>query len=339
MTRARPNRWDKIITQWEGTLGRAFVDSVYNLRSAAHVEQIARMLDAGNIDGAVRATAIDSVSFRPYDKAIADAFEAGGKHTADLIPVQTTPEGFRVVVQFDVRNRAAEYWLKEHSSTQIKGILDDQRAMVRDFLTKGMAAGNNPRTTALDLVGRIGASGRREGGVIGLSSSQVEWVNNYAADLASDDPTAALTRSLRDARFDSAVINASESGEPLAPDLIESMVDSYTNRALRYRAESIARTESMAALHEAQSQAMDQAIESGAVTQDQVSYIWNTAGDDRVRPSHETMDGQEVAMGEMFTTGDGAQLEYPGDPNGPPEEIIACRCWREPSIDFLSNLD
>jgi hypothetical protein len=51
------------------------------------------------------------------------------------------------------------------------------------------------------------------------------------------------------------------------------------------------------------------------------------------------MDGQTVAAGEYFVTGAGNQLEYPGDPNGPPEEIINCRCWREPSIDHLAGIE
>jgi hypothetical protein len=62
----------------------------------------------------------------------------------------------------------------------ITEIVADQKTAVRNFLEAGLAEGANPRTTALDLVGRIsGASGKREGGVIGLTSSQEGWVRNY----------------------------------------------------------------------------------------------------------------------------------------------------------------
>src|SRR6185369_9054534 len=97
--------------------------------------------------------------------------------------------------------------------------------------------GANPRTTALDLVGKIGATGNREGGVIGLTSSQEEWVRNYRAELLSDNPEAALERALRDKRFDRAIMNAANSGEPIPRDLVDKMVNSYKTRALRYRAE------------------------------------------------------------------------------------------------------
>jgi hypothetical protein len=333
------NRFEQLISQWETILGKAFSDSVYALRDQAQIDQIAKMLDRGDIDGAIRAVGLDPVAFRPFDKAITSAFEAGGNYTAGIIPVQRLADGFKVVVQFNIRNPAAEQWLSERSSTQVTQILDDQRVMIREFLTAGMQAGNNPRTTALDLVGRIGASGKREGGVIGLTSSQQQWARNYSTALASDSPKDALTYNLRDARFDRAVIKAAESGESIPSALQDKMLTAYTNRALRYRAETIARSESMAALHEAQQQAMEQAVESGAISQDAVTFTWNTAGDNRVRDAHESMDGQEVAMGEMFIDGDGNQLEFPGDPRAPLETTINCRCWREPSVDFLAGIE
>jgi hypothetical protein len=210
--------------------------------------------------------------------------------------------------------------------------------LVRDHLAAGMAAGENPQSTALDLVGRIGVNGRREGGVIGLTSSQAEWLRNYEAKLRFGTPTDALDYTLRDARFDAAVRRAEESGQPIPEDLIDKMTTTYKNRALRWRAEAIGRTESMAALHEAQSQAMEQAIESGDIPPESVTYVWRATKDKRTRDSHVVMDGQEVKVGEMFVSGKGNLLEYPGDPNGEPEDVIGCRCWRETRVDFLAGL-
>ena len=95
----------------------------------------------------------------------------------------------------------------------------------------------------------------------------------------------------------------------------------------------------MAALHEAQKQSIEQAIESGAVAPESVSMTWRTMKrDKRTRQSHKEMEGQTVKYGEMFTTGLGNELAYPGDPNGPAEDVINCRCWLEPSIDFYAGL-
>ncbi len=51
-------------------------------------------------------------------------------------------------------------------------------------------------------------------------------------------------------------------------------------------------------------------------------YIWRTAGDERVRPSHEALDGQR------FTWAEGSDEGHPGEP-------ISCRCIAEPVLDPL----
>lgn len=336
---SRANRFDQLIDAFDPVLRRAFLESVYNLRDAAHFDQIARMVEAGDLEGAIRAVGLDPVAFRPFDKAMTDAFEIGGNATATVIPVLRDANGFRTIFQFDIRNPNAERWLSERSSTQVKDILDDQRNMIRDYLRSGMEQGLNPRTVALDLVGRVGASGRREGGVIGLTSSQAEWVRNYSAELSSDNPLAALERNLRDKRFDGAVRKAAASGEPIPAELRGKMVDSYENRSLRYRAETISRTEAMASLHESQQQSMEQAVASGAISESAVTFTWRATNDNRTRDAHAVMDGQEVGMGEMFVDGDGNEIEFPGDPNAPIETTANCRCWREASADFLQGVE
>lgn len=296
------------------------------------------MLENGDVPGALRAVGIDPVAFRPFDRSITQAFEAGGEATAAVIPTAVDSAGFRTVFQFSVRNLEAESWLRQYSGYLIKSITDDQLDAVRNFLSARLAEGANPRTTALDLVGRIGSSGQREGGIIGLASSQEEWTRAYRTELESDDPEQALTRALRDKRFDRAVLRASANGEQIPAEQIDSMVQSYTNRALRYRAETIARKETITALHTAQEQSLKQAIDAGVVAQTDLAFVWRTARDSRVRDSHRTMNRQVRKSGMPFTTGAGASLLYPGDPQGPAAETINCRCWREPRVDFLSGI-
>lgn len=331
--------FEQLISDFEPRLQRAFLDSIFNLRDTAHIDQIIRMLENGDVDGALRAVGIDPVAFRPFDKSLTAAFEAGGEVTAAAVPAIRDAEGFRSVFQFSIRNPEAEMWLRNYSGNLISEIVTDQKTAVRNFLEAGLSEGANPRTTALDLVGRVSrATGQREGGVIGLTSSQEAWVRNYAAELSSDNPAAALERLLRDKRFDKSVMKAANSGEPIPQDLIDKMVASYKTRALRYRAETIARKETITALHTAQEQSMQQAISKGAVSADTVTYVWHTAHDSRVRDTHRTMDRQVRKQGQMFVTGGGAHLLYPGDPSGPAAEVINCRCYREPKIDFLAGI-
>ena len=48
--------------------------------------------------------------------------------------------------------------------------------------------------------------------------------------------------------------------------------------------------------------------------------------------SHRAANGQTVGIHEDFIVG-GAALAFPGDPAGPPEEVINCRCVSVPVED------
>lgn len=52
---------------------------------------------------------------------------------------------------------------------------------------------------------------------------------------------------------------------------------------------------------------------------------WLSTSDGRTRPTHRRADTQRVPLNQMFRVGR-ARLLYPGDPTGPPGEVIQCRC-------------
>jgi SPP1 gp7 family putative phage head morphogenesis protein len=84
------------------------------------------------------------------------------------------------------------------------------------------------------------------------------------------------------------------------------------------RAGAIARTETHAA---ANASAQATAELAGVST----SREWVASGGSRTRPSHAEADGQIVGMNEPFIVG-GSPLMYPGDPSGPANLVINCRC-------------
>lgn len=324
------NRWDQLIEHWDGQLRKAFLESVQNISDGARLSHIERMIENGDIEGAVKAVGLDPASFRPFDKTISAAFEAGGVATAELAPA-------RLQFQFNIRNPSAEEWLRRYSGDMIREIYDDQKQMIRDVLRRGMAEGLNPKTVARDLLGLRGPDGHRRGGLIGLTTTQERWASAYQVDLTTD-PVKALTRKLRDKRFDKTIARYVGEEKPLPFELIRKIVASYRGRALRYRAETIARTEAMAALHQAQQEAIVQMLANGAVEAQQVAFIWRTAKDKRVRDTHHTMEGQKRDYGQSFKTGAGVWIRWPGDDAAPASETINCRCWREPKIDFLAGI-
>lgn len=52
---------------------------------------------------------------------------------------------------------------------------------------------------------------------------------------------------------------------------------------------------------------------------------WQATEDERTRHTHDEADGQTVAFADPFIVG-GFSLAFPGDPAGPPQEVINCRC-------------
>ena len=56
--------------------------------------------------------------------------------------------------------------------------------------------------------------------------------------------------------------------------------------------------------------------------------VWIATADDRTRESHLELDGVEVDVDDVFPNG----LEYPGDPNGEPEEVYNCRCTMQTHV-------
>lgn len=82
-----------------------------------------------------------------------------------------------------------------------------------------------------------------------------------------------------------------------------------------WRAQTIARTEVVGGYNGASTIA---ARESGVVGRKE----WLTAHDERVRKSHQRLDGVSVPVDERFSNG----LDHPGDPAGDPSETVNCRC-------------
>lgn len=100
-----------------------------------------------------------------------------------------------------------------------------------------------------------------------------------------------------------------------------------TVRSEAYRARMIARTETISIANGGSRLAYEQ---SKVVEKKE----WLSSRDNRVRPSHVQADGQIKGLKEKFVVG-GFPLDYPGDPNAPPQERINCRCALLPILISL----
>lgn len=316
------DRIEKLLRAWEPRVKAAFLEAVKGLRDRVRLTDLIPLLKAGDVEGAIRLVGLDPAAFRALDRVLEMVFEAGGIDAADGI-------GLRIAPRFDFR--AAQPWLVRHTTGLIAQITEDQRTMIRAVLAPlsagadPMLTGETPQKLALDLVGRVSrVTGRREGGLLGLTREQAGWARNYEAEIGADVPSAkALTRKLRDRRFDRTVRKAIAEDRPIPADLQEKMAAAYRNRTLRMRAETIALNEASTVLHQAQIEAWDQAIARGAVAESNVRRFWITAGDDGVRPTHRAVPGMNkegVGLHQPFQTPKGPTMQ-PGWAFDP-----GCRC-------------
>jgi len=309
----------------------AFLSAVMMAVRRASIAEVEAGVAAYSVDRVLMSAALSSAVLSLTMEAIRTAYIAGGTMEAPVA---------RIV--FDIRNPRAEAWLADHSSDLVTRIDNAQRGAVRLALEAGMELGRNPRQTALDIVGRVGATGRRSGGILGLTDQQAQFVVNARRELLSGEPEQManyFTRTRREQRFDGVVRTAMQESRPVKAADIDRITSRYSDRLLQTRGNNIARTESLSALSAGREQALQQAIREGVVEQQFVTREWDDTGDGRTRDSHRAMGGQKRGAGEPFQSPTGALMMHPGDTSlgAGAEDVINCRCHEKIKIDFIGQ--
>lgn len=297
-----------LLSQSERRLTREFVLAIARIRDSLSLTVLASLLEQGRINEALafaealaaRLSALSRLEF-------VNSGTSTAQHIASALPLG-------VVFDFDQVNRRAVDRIRRHGAALLREARQSQIDAARDALTDGVTRGLNPRQTARAV---------RE--TVGLTARQVRAVRNYRA-LLQTDPAEALSRELRDRRFDRTVRRSALDRRPLTTDQVDRMVNRYRQNYVRYRAETIARTESLRAVNGGHDEAYLQAEEAGVIRRDSTVRVWTPASDARVRDSHSAMRGQARGIREPFVSGAGNILQYPGDPDAPPADTIQCRC-------------
>lgn len=334
--------FEQLLDKYDVALAEAFFEGIDAIKSQITLRVVVERLEKGDIAGAIAAMHLEPEAFSALELALAEAYNSGGISFVDSLPRLKDTDGNRVIFRFGVRNPEAEAFLRDHSAQLVTRIVEDQRVGIRQALTEGLEAGRNPRSTALDVIGRVNrVTGRREGGIIGLTAPQERFVSSARAELLSGDKALLrnyLTRQRRDKRFDRTVMAAIREGKPIPAEMPTRMVGRYSDRLLELRGEMLARTETMTALGTARENAMRQQIDNGKVAVSDVQKIWRSASDGRVRHTHRALNGKAVAFDSVFLSPSGAILRYPGDPNAPVSEISGCRCHMEYKVDYFASV-
>lgn len=285
---------------------RAFLEAVNKIKDSLSLRQLEDLLTQGRVDDAL---ALATAAITQMADTFVSFIVVAGADTAQFIGNK-----MNLVISFDQTNYRSVEMMRQNRLRLISEFTTEQREATREALVAGISEGANPR---------IQARAFRDS--IGLTAYQQRAVNNYRR-LLQENSSEALTRDLRDRRFDASIVRALSNGKALGTAEIERMVERYQDRYLKYRSEVIARTEALRSAHQGTELMYEQAMATGDLDSTRLIRRWVTARDERVRGSHRAMNGQLRPFGVPFISGAGHSLKYPGDPDAPASEVIQCRC-------------
>ncbi|WP_426126322.1 head morphogenesis protein [Pararhizobium sp. PWRC1-1] len=333
--------FDELLAQYDPKVAAAFREAIEAIKSSIVLKSIVDRLERGDIAGAVAAVQFEPEAFAALELSLREAFNAGGINMVQSLPSLISPDGTRVLFQFGVRNLEGERLIREQSSILVTNITEDQREALRMGFEAGLSKGQNPTKTALDVVGRLNRITRkREGGYIGLTSRQVEFIDKAKANLLSGDPTSMrkyLDLKTRDKRFDRTVAKAIREGKPVDADMTRKIIMRLSDKNLLLRGETIGLEETRTALFSVRDNAIRQQVEAGKITAQEVTKKWKHSGSEHPRMQHVQMATQNAVPLDMpFVAPDGTMLMYPHDPKAPARHRIGCKCRVEYDIDYVA---
>lgn len=314
---------ERLLSSVETSLGREWRGTVEWINEQNPVEGIAARIESG-AGVALAVEGIEDAAAR-FAAEVADGYLISGQKVAKWIDKQLDDK----LVTFEATNIRAVDWARANR-LQIGGsITYEAREVVRNVIADGVNAGLNPRAIARDIRDSIG-----------LTDHQRQHVASYRRALEQGDFANALSRELRDGRHDKALRRALAGDDALTPAQIDKMVARYHRNYVAFRAETIARTEALRAVHQGADEAFSQAVDLGQLDGDRIEYTWLAGSAPRTRDWHSSMRGQKRARGVPFVSGHGVLLMHPGDPSAPSSEIANCRCKRaariKPAEQFLA---
>lgn len=311
MTKAERLFWQRVqnrASTGQPEVDRAILRAFDALKKSLKPSEVAKLIeggkDAATITNRIFTDRLLDRAFAGVGNEIRRAVEKSVRTFTKDLPNAGKVNGV-VAVEFNILNPKVLKAVKKLNSTVMTDLKKNVRESVRQAVRAGIKEGANPRTIA---------RGIRD--VVGLTPSQEKSVRNMRR-LLTEGKREALTRKLRDKRFDSVLERAlGRGGEGLTTEQINRYTDAYRTRFIAHSAETISRSATLDATRLGQRMAWEDAVDKGLVDPERLMKRWITVGDNKVRDEHEAMNGEEVLYDEPFSNGD----QIPG------ENDYNCRC-------------
>ena len=288
-----------VASKLEGKLRDAFLRAVKSLKDSVSLDALVEAIKTNDANQAMAILAIDTkfvaalngvgqdVGVQSFRSALQSAFAAGAETAEKELPLSIGAK-----LSFNLMNPETVSFLEQYTFPLIQQISANTREAIRDVIVDAFKTGGHPFDQA-----------RRIKTFIGLTSKQSKAVMNYEKALSNSDTLSqALNRQLRDGRFDSSIQRAMRMNRGLSQDQIDRMTDRYRERFIQYRAQTIARTESLRASNKGQRALWKQAKSQGLLDRN-VQRRLIVSGDDATCEICSSMEDELVGLDEPFSDG------------------------------------
>ncbi len=171
-------------------------------------------------------------------------------------------EAGRLEISFNRVNERAVRWAEREAARQITGLSSALHRTLNSIITDALEAGASPRAVASEIRS-----------LIGLTTAQARQVESL------------FLQSIRDGVTESHALRIAERNSA---------------RLIRFRAETIARTETIRAANMGQQLVWDEALDSNLLPTT-AEKVWVATGDDRTCPICAVMDGKVVGIRDDYS--------------------------------------
>lgn len=177
-----------------------------------------------------------------------------------------------LVPRFDMTNPEALSWIDQHAAQLVREITMEQQQRITDLVHEAFTRDDIPPSKIA----------RQICDEIGLTQGQQQYMRNYRVRLEQ---------------------MVAKGDAKLKPAQIDKMVGQYQQNWIKYRATTIARTETIGASAEGQAQLWNQAIAGGYLEAADMEQVWIVTPDDKTCEVCRPLAGLRAPLGQPFAGG------------------------------------
>lgn len=301
-------------------LRNSFLKGARDIANYSRYGELVQAISRGDYLAAINAVDIDDAAFDGFRSLLLETYAQGGINAISGVR-------WPGVVRWNSATAESEYYARNVVGQHITQITDDMKSAVRWTMGDGLAYGRSNNRIALDIVGRLGASGQREGGIVGLNQQRAQWVANARRYLETGDYAAWARLGLRDKRF------RFSADKPPTQAQIDRAVQSYANKQLLSRGITIAKTERGLAMNMGAMEGWRQGAEKTGIPVSALRKEWIHRGVHLHERWHHVAlaNSPARAFDEPFYS-NGYPCQCPHDPSLPASEVINCECLVKVSL-------